>query len=61
MKTKGKLILFALAAAILGGCDPAPSTTLAPDKPAPPDASKLPPADMDRLLQKNHEDAAARR
>lgn len=51
-----KLTLLAtLAAGLLAGCDPAPSTTLAPDKPPMPDASKLPPGEMDKLLQKNHE------
>lgn len=47
-------ILLVLAAGLLVGCDPAPSTPLAPDKPAPPDASKLSSQKMDDLLKQNH-------
>ena len=53
-------VLLALVASVLSGCDSSPSTPLAPDKPAPPDASKLPAQDMDRLLKQNHEDATRR-
>lgn len=60
MRNPSLPILVALAAAALCGCGAAPSTPLAPDRPAPPDASKLPAEDMNRLLQKNHEDATRR-
>ncbi|GEM_PF-5306392 len=54
------LLLAALAAGLLSGCgDSAPSTTLAPDKPAP-DTSKMSSAEMDKLLQGNH-DAGSRK
>jgi len=49
------LIIATLAAGVLVGCDPAPSTPLAPDKPMP-DASKMSSQDIDKLLKKNHEE-----
>lgn len=49
--TKSFVLVFALG--LLAGCEPAPSTTLAPDKPAP-DASKMTPEAMDQLLKENH-------
>jgi len=50
------LLLGALAAGLLAGCEPAPSTQLAPDKGPMPDASKLSPDQVDKILQQNHEE-----
>lgn len=47
------LLLIPFAAGLLSGCgDPAPSTKLAPDKPAP-DASKMSPEQVDAMLKQN--------
>lgn len=50
MKPLLALLCLAATSAALVGCDPAPSTTLAPDKPAP-DTSKLSPEEMDKLVK----------
>ena len=44
--------VVALAVALLAGCNAAPSTPLAPDQ-KPPDASKMSPQDVDRMLKQN--------
>jgi len=46
---KGLILIATLVAAgVLSGCDPAPSTKLAPDQPMP-DTSKMSQADIEKL------------
>lgn len=44
--------LLPLAVGLLSGCDPAPSTQLAPDQ-KPPDTSKMTPEQVDAMLKQN--------
>jgi len=55
MRRVSELAVVLFAVGLLFGCEPTPSTPLAPDKPMP-DASKMSSQDIDKLLQKNHEE-----
>ncbi|MGV3616514.1 MAG: hypothetical protein ACO1SV_14395 [Fimbriimonas sp.] len=50
-----KLAPLLLAATLLGGCEPAPSTPLAPEQKLP-DVSKMTDAEKDALIQKSRGD-----
>lgn len=47
-------LLGLLAAGLLAGCEPTPSTTLAPEQKLP-DVSKMPPDQVDKMLKGDRE------